>query len=172
MDVELKPCPFCGGKPHMSRRGLSEVHAYADEVKIQCGTCSVYRSAMGDTSKPGYADNSTVEARVIEKWNTRHGAGDADHSPDAGKMGDDRSAELTTAWMAGVERERDRAAERLRDLHDSIRTVYDTVPSLPIDETTMDAATDALHAFCLLVGIHKIDIDTPRDDAARAGERG
>ena len=71
MDVELKPCPFCGGKPHMSRRGLSEVHAYADEVKIQCGTCSVYRSAMGDTSKPGYADNSTVEARAIEKWNTR-----------------------------------------------------------------------------------------------------
>ena len=85
----------------------------------------------------------------VAAWNTRHGAGDADHSPDAGKMGE--------------------AEERL---HDSIRTVYDAVPSLPIDETTMDAATDALHAFCLLVGIHKIDIDTPRDDAARARERG
>ena len=61
--------------------------------------------------------------------------------------------------------------EALRDLHDSIRIVYDAVPTLPITAETMDAATDALHAFCLMVGIHKVDIDTPTEDAARAGER-
>ena len=50
------------------------------------------------------------------------------------------------------------ALEQLRDLHDSIRTVYDAVPALPITADTMDAATDALHAFCLLVGIHRVDV--------------
>ena len=62
--------------------------------------------------------------------------------------------------------------EALRDLHDSIREVYAMVPALPIEEGTVSDATNALHAFCLLVGIHKVDVGTPRDEAARAGERG
>lgn len=39
-------------------------------------------------------------SHLREAWNNRHGAGDAE-----------RSAELTTAWMAGAESVRDRAAE-------------------------------------------------------------
>lgn len=59
-----------------------------------------------------------------------------------------------------------RALEQLRDLHDSIRTVYDAVPALPITADTMDAATDALHAFCLLVGIHRVDVGDPQPQPA------
>lgn len=58
------------------------------------------------------------------------------------------------------------ALEQLRDLHDSIRTVYDAVPALPITADTMDAATDALHAFCLLVGIHRVDVGDPQPQPA------
>lgn len=58
------------------------------------------------------------------------------------------------------------ALEQLRDLYDSIRTVYDAVPALPITADTMDAATDALHAFCLLVGIHRVDVGDPQPHPA------
>ena len=69
--VELKPCPFCGGAAKMSRKSLDERFAYADEVKIECTTCWVSRGALGDCSKPGYADNSKCEQEAIERWNQR-----------------------------------------------------------------------------------------------------
>ena len=71
MSAELLPCPFCGGKPELRRVGLSEVFAYADRVIINCSECGVSRGSIGDTSKPGYADNSGVERRAVELWNTR-----------------------------------------------------------------------------------------------------
>lgn len=95
MDSDLRParCPFCGGEqclPSYANPGTWVV------ICIGCGSRGPEKEARDES---------------VTAWNTRHGAGDADHSPDAGKMADDRSAELTTAWMAGVERERDRAAE-------------------------------------------------------------
>lgn len=54
---------------------------------------------------------------------------------------------------------------RLHDIADSCRIVYGKVPSLPLTDETMSAGTDALHEFCLLVGIHNIDIS---DDAIGA----
>ena len=64
------------------------------------------------------------------------------------------------------------AFEQLRDLHDSIRAVYDAVPALPITADTMDAATDALHAFCLLVGTHRVDVGDPQPPAMQQGGGG
>lgn len=69
----IKPCPFCGAQPLKQRTGLSEVHAYADKVVYTCPKCGCSRGAIGDTSKGGYADNSTVEARALEQWNMRAG---------------------------------------------------------------------------------------------------
>ena len=48
---------------------------------------------------------------------------------------------------------------RIEDLHEGLRVVYAAVPPLPITAETADAATDALHAFCLLIGIHQVDVD-------------
>lgn len=76
-------------------------------------------------------------------------------------------AEAITAWNTRAHSaEIAGALEQLRDLHDSIRTVYDAVPALPITADTMDAATNALHAFCLLVGIHRVDVGDPQPKPA------
>lgn len=80
---ELKPCPFCGGHPKVGETNTGvpgmEDCGYAF---VEC--CIVH----------AHSEESVEDA--ITAWNTRHGAGDAD-----------RSAELTTAWMAGAESARD-----------------------------------------------------------------
>ena len=57
---------------------------------------------------------------------------------------------------------------RLHDIADSCRIVYGKVPALPLTTETMEAATHALHEFCLLVGVHNIDISDAAIDAAKA----
>lgn len=69
--VELKPCPFCGGAAKIRTEHQDERVAYANRVTVHCSKCWASRSAEGDTSKPGYADNSTTESRAVEKWNQR-----------------------------------------------------------------------------------------------------
>ena len=68
---EFKPCPFCGGKPRREMHSGNERNAYADCVSYVCTGCGCRQSAMGDTSKPGYADNTKIEAQALEKWNRR-----------------------------------------------------------------------------------------------------
>ena len=70
------------------------------------------------------------------------------------------------ARNAELEAERDALAaenkalqSRLSGLADHCRRVYDVVPQLPIDERSMEGATDALHAFCIMLGVNGIDID-------------
>lgn len=55
---------------------------------------------------------------------------------------------------------------RLSGLADHCRRVYDIVPALPIDERSTEGATDALHAFCIMLGVNGIDIDAARTPAA------
>jgi hypothetical protein len=69
--LALAACPFCGSQPKMRTETLDERFAYANQVTIQCQSCGCSRSAVGDTSKPGYADNSTTERRAIEAWSRR-----------------------------------------------------------------------------------------------------
>lgn len=85
MSTDLKPCPFCGRNPESRRVGLSERFSYADEVIISCA-CGVSRSAMGDTSAPGYADNRGVEERAVSKWNTRSDASLADAQAEIARL--------------------------------------------------------------------------------------
>jgi Lar family restriction alleviation protein len=87
MSDELKPCPFCGGKPKIHKKELDERFAYANEVTVQCSSCGCSRSAVGDTSKPGYADNSSTEKRAIEKWNRR--TADTSVAPVSSPIGED-----------------------------------------------------------------------------------
>lgn len=67
----LLPCPFCGGKAALGKTTLDERFGYAQEVAAYCTFCATSKKAVGDTSKAGYADNSTVEARAITAWNRR-----------------------------------------------------------------------------------------------------
>lgn len=68
---ELKPCPFCGASPKICTKTLDERFGYANQVTIQCPSCRASRSAIGDISNPGYADNSTTEKRASAAWNRR-----------------------------------------------------------------------------------------------------
>lgn len=68
----LKPCPFCKGEAKLHQLSGDERDAYADSAKCSCSQCGASSAwASGDTSKPGYADNSTVVARAIAAWNRR-----------------------------------------------------------------------------------------------------
>ena len=73
-DRELLPCPFCGTAPRIRIEQLSERYAYAERVICECPSCGCAQSAIGDTSKGGYADNSTVRSRAYAAWNRRAAA--------------------------------------------------------------------------------------------------
>lgn len=80
---------------------------------------------------------------------------------------------------AGAQPDRDDLAaenkalqSRLSGLADHCRRVYDIVPQLPIDEGSMEGATDALHAFCIMLGVNGIDIDAARTPAAKGNDDG
>lgn len=68
----LLPCPFCGGEPVKSRASGDERDGYANCVSYTCKGCGCTRSAKGISGK-GYADNTTVEERAFNAWNTREG---------------------------------------------------------------------------------------------------
>ncbi len=72
MKSELLRCPFCGTDPIKTTKSLDERFGYANEVTISCGSCGCTKSEMGDTSRPGYANNSTTEKRAVKAWNTRY----------------------------------------------------------------------------------------------------
>ena len=77
------------------------------------------------------------------------------------------------ARVAELEDKLAEAEGRLRSIADHCRDVYAIVPSLPIEPSTMESATDALHAFCLMLGIERIDIEpTYKTDAAIAAGGG
>lgn len=65
------PCPFCGSSPRKCNEWGDERNGYADTVVYQCTGCGVQIGATGDTSKPGYADNSKIEEQALAKWNRR-----------------------------------------------------------------------------------------------------
>lgn len=70
----VRRCPFCGGLAKRHYEYGDERTGYADRVFYRCEDCSVQRGARGDTSKGGYADNSTVEERALAAWNQRSNA--------------------------------------------------------------------------------------------------
>lgn len=78
MSHELKPCPFCAGAPKVIIESGDERVGYANTVKVQCSSCGATIMASGDTSKPGYADNSTTGTRARAKWNRRAAPADLD----------------------------------------------------------------------------------------------
>ena len=53
----IKPCPFCGGEPHLTTLGSSE--GYDHGGAIHCTNCAV-ETPLGDTSQ-----------EAIDAWNSR-----------------------------------------------------------------------------------------------------
>lgn len=70
-EPKLLLCPFCGGEAKSFDFTGDERDGYRKVVTIVCTPCGASVSAAGDTSRGGYADNSTVKQRAIGKWNAR-----------------------------------------------------------------------------------------------------
>jgi Lar family restriction alleviation protein len=63
IQIELKPCPFCGGEDiDISRMYINPLSSDSipDEVTVSCISCGI-----------GYTEETELEA--IKSWNTRAG---------------------------------------------------------------------------------------------------
>ena len=70
--AELKPCPFCGGKPYLETRHRAFINGETTRVAfVRCTECEARTQrfsieVFGRTSYSGEAN-----ARAIEHWNRR-----------------------------------------------------------------------------------------------------
>ncbi len=67
--MELKPCPFCGGKPEV--RCIGNLHCKKIAVHISCSTfgCTIEMRCAGLVKNGG--THEQCEKWATEKWNHR-----------------------------------------------------------------------------------------------------
>lgn len=68
---ELKPCPFCGGKPSHNDGGNSRYGRFW--WRVGCLNCGVFfdDEERWDANSPGNLDQSYPPRQCFEVWNTR-----------------------------------------------------------------------------------------------------
>ncbi len=68
---ELKPCPFCGGKPSHNDGGNSRYGRFW--WRVGCLNCGVFfdDEERWDANSPGNLDQSYPPKQCFEVWNTR-----------------------------------------------------------------------------------------------------
>ena len=69
--TDLKPCPFCGGKPEIVRK---TAHFRKDRriILVHCGTEDCLGRQPEWDDQGGYERERDTEAEAITAWNTRH----------------------------------------------------------------------------------------------------
>lgn len=84
---ELKPCPFCGGKGHLSQREIRFIgqNYYGAKkiycgVQVICGRCHARGGLATDTVVFGsydyeseHATLASMNERAVDAWNQRKG---------------------------------------------------------------------------------------------------
>jgi transcription elongation factor Elf1 len=64
MEIELKPCPFCGSK--RLQHGVEEHERGPDIAFIKCKECPAFMEMSGDSD-----GNVDVELKLANHWNRR-----------------------------------------------------------------------------------------------------
>ena len=65
-NLEIKPCPFCGGKPDIYEIG--NVYTAKRSIEIVCTTCFVKRKV---STPKGHQTLEWLENTSLELWNKR-----------------------------------------------------------------------------------------------------
>jgi Lar family restriction alleviation protein len=63
--IDLKPCPFCGGKAYLARLGNDHTHIKRT-IEVGCEPCGIRQRSSVIRQTLDWQ-----EPRSIEKWNTR-----------------------------------------------------------------------------------------------------
>ena len=69
---ELKPCPFCGGKPYLETHHRAFIKAKTTRVAfVRCRECEsrTQRFELTDIGRTSYSEEANKKA--IEAWNRR-----------------------------------------------------------------------------------------------------
>lgn len=70
--IELKPCPFCGGEGKLNEHWESAgMGANAREFYVSCKSCRAHGGMASE-----FFENGDLRAKAIERWNRR-----ADNEP-------------------------------------------------------------------------------------------
>lgn len=70
MSEDLKPCPFCGGKPEIMEESGGDHVGYATTCRIRC-KCGASMVGVDDKDKNGWACKSNAAVKAISAWNKR-----------------------------------------------------------------------------------------------------
>lgn len=73
---ELKPCPFCGSRPNISKAShIRRESGFGVEFTISCPTCHIHFRANSEFEVNNKGQVKTVKdgyKTIIDKWNTRY----------------------------------------------------------------------------------------------------
>ena len=72
MNIDLKPCPHCGGEAYLERAHRAFINAQATRVAfVRCTVCNA-RSGRYKLEKDGVPDHPAEARRMaVEAWNRR-----------------------------------------------------------------------------------------------------
>lgn len=71
MNIDLKPCPFCGELPDMYFRINQGISYNAGNIRVRCLKCDYYFASSNiESGAPFYRLLAAYE-EITEKWNRR-----------------------------------------------------------------------------------------------------
>ena len=66
--MEIKPCPFCGGKARLIIKYSEKTESYF--MRVKCYRCNAQSATYSDEAMP--TDDSESKKSAIEAWNKRY----------------------------------------------------------------------------------------------------
>ena len=72
MMIELKPCPFCGGKPYLETRHRAFIQAQTTRVAfVRCTKCNARTNRFELQSFGRTSSSKEANEKAAEAWNRR-----------------------------------------------------------------------------------------------------
>ena len=67
-EIELKRCPFCGGRGVLHSRNISRPGVHEKEHFVRCSSCGAFSNIM---CQHDYDKTQDVKEAAIQAWNRR-----------------------------------------------------------------------------------------------------